>query len=152
MSAVQATRENRLPFYSTVGARRLPTQKRLYEIENVVEKPTPTEAEQTLLVPGLRAGHYLCLFGMHVLTHTVMDLLEAALTEADKAEPIQLSPSLARLAAQERFLALEVQGHRYNLGVKYGLLQTQLALALNGEDREEILAQLVEILASRGPA
>ena len=44
----------------------------------VLEKPTPTEAEQRLIVPGLRAGHYLCFFGMHVLTPTVMDLLEEA--------------------------------------------------------------------------
>ena len=40
----------------------------LYRDRDVLEKPTPTEAEQTLIVPGLRAGHYLCFFGMHVLT------------------------------------------------------------------------------------
>ena len=28
----------------------------------MIEKPTPTEAEQRLIVPGLRAGHYLCFF------------------------------------------------------------------------------------------
>jgi len=31
-------------------------------ITEVLEKPTPTEAEQRLIVPGLRAGHYLCFF------------------------------------------------------------------------------------------
>ena len=41
----------------------------------MIEKPTPTEAEQRLIVPGLRAGHYLCFFGMHVLTPAVMELL-----------------------------------------------------------------------------
>ena len=45
-------------------------QKGLYEIAEVVEKPTPTEAEQRLIVPGLRAGHYRCFFGMHALTPT----------------------------------------------------------------------------------
>ena len=50
----------------------------LYRIDTVIEKPTPTEAEQRLVVPGLRAGHYLCFFGMHVLTPTVMDFLGPA--------------------------------------------------------------------------
>jgi UTP--glucose-1-phosphate uridylyltransferase len=39
---------------------------------------------------------------------------------------------------------------RYNIGLKYGLLFAQLALALDGHDREEILAQMVELLAARG--
>jgi len=54
------------------------------------------------------------------------------------------------LAGRERYLALEVQGLRYNIGLKYGLLVAQLALALDGHDREEILAQMVELLAARG--
>ena len=43
-----------------------------------------------------------------------------------------------------------MQGLRYNIGVRYGLLFAQLALALDGNDREEILAQMVELLAARG--
>src|SRR5262249_23206855 len=73
VSAVQATHESKLPFYGTVGGHLVPARKGLYEVSRVTEKPTPTEAEQTLIVPGLRAGHYLCFFGMHVLTATVMD-------------------------------------------------------------------------------
>ena len=38
---------------------------------------------------------------------------------------------------------------RYNIGVKYGLLMAQLALAFSGSDREDILAKLVELLAAR---
>ena len=62
VSAVQATHESKLPFYGAVGGRRVPIRKELYEIVEVLEKPTPTEAEQRLIVPGLRAGHYLCFF------------------------------------------------------------------------------------------
>ena len=54
-----------------------PGRQDLYAIEDVIEKPTPTEAEQRLIVPGLRAGHYLCFFGMHVFTPAIMDLLAA---------------------------------------------------------------------------
>ncbi len=147
VSAVQATREAMLPYYGTVGGRREPRTAALYEVENVLEKPTPSEAEQKLVVPGLRAGHYLCFFGIHVFTPAVMDLLIEAVALAPVDGAVQLSPVLARLASRERYLALEVQGRRYNIGVKYGLWTAQLALALDGNDRAEILAQLVELLA-----
>ena len=143
VSAVQATRESMLPYFGTIGGRRVAGTTGLYAIETVVEKPTPTEAEQTLIVPGLRAGHYLCFFGMHVLTPAVFDML-ASLGEVGAR---QLSPALAKLADRERYLAFEVHGHRYNLGTTYGLLVAQLALGLAGRDRAEILAQLVELLA-----
>ena len=142
MSAVQATRESMLPFYGTVGGRRVPESRGLYEVETVVEKPTPTRAEQDLIVPGLRAGHYLCFFGMHVLTPAIFDLL-AALGDAGQR---QLS------AARERYLAYEVHGRRFNLGETYGLLVAQLALGLAGHDRTEILAQIVELLARQPQA
>jgi UTP--glucose-1-phosphate uridylyltransferase len=150
VSAVQQTRETMLPYYGTVGVRRIPRQQTLYEVETILEKPTPSEAEQTLLVPGLRAGHYLCLFGIHVFTTTLMNLLTEMVERAGPECAVQLTPALAQLAAGERYLALEVQGSRYNIGVKYGLLMAQLALALDGADRDEVLVQLVELLARRG--
>jgi UTP--glucose-1-phosphate uridylyltransferase len=125
-----------LTYYGAVGGRRVPQKSDQYEIETVLEKPTPTEAEQVLLVPGLRAGFYLCFFGIHVLTSTTMDLLSARAETARPGEPIALSPVLAELARRERYLAMEVDGQRYNIGVKYGLLTAQLALALDGVDRE----------------
>jgi UTP--glucose-1-phosphate uridylyltransferase len=149
VSAVQPTRETMLPFYGAVGGRRVPQKADLYEIEMVLEKPTPTEAEQALLVPGLRAGFYLCFFGVHVLTPAVMELLAAQVEAAKPGQSVALSPVLAELARRERYLALEVDGQRYNIGVKYGLLTAQLALALDGVDRERVLAQIVDLLAQR---
>ena len=60
-----------------------------------------------------------------------------------------LSLALAELAQRERYLALERSWSRYDVGVKYGLLTAQMALALNGKDRDEVLAHLVELLAMR---
>ena len=150
VSAVQATREKMLPYYGTIGGRRVPGTTDLYEVETVVEKPTPTEAEQRLIVPGLRAGHYLCLFGMHILTPAVMAVLAEEVGGAGGG-PVLLSPALEKLAKRERYLALGVNGSRFNIGVKYGMLIAQLALAIHGTDREEILARLVELLAGRYP-
>lgn len=148
VSAVQATRESLLPRFGTVGGRRVHGRQDLYRVETVVEKPTPTEAEQKLIVPGLRAGHYLCFFGMHVLTPTVMDILEKLLA-ADSSGAVTLSNALAELATREQYLALEETGRRYDVGGRYGLLTAQLALALAGRDRNEVLSQLVELLALR---
>jgi UTP--glucose-1-phosphate uridylyltransferase len=148
ISAVQPTHESMLPYYGTVGGRLVAGKTNLYEIEEVLEKPTPTEAEQRLIVPGLRAGQYLCLFGMHVLTPMVMEILERQLAEAEGGR-IGLSPALNELAGRERYLAQVLCGVRHNIGIKYGTLFAQLALTLNGDDREEILARLVELLAGR---
>ncbi len=149
VSAVQATRESNLPLYGTVGGRLVGGKRGLYDISEIIEKPSPTEAEQRLIVPGLRAGHYLCFFGMHVLTPTVFELLEEDVLKAGESGGVHLTPALARLAARERYLAVELQGRRYDMGLKYGLLSAQLALALNGEDRDEVLSGLVEMLARR---
>jgi UTP--glucose-1-phosphate uridylyltransferase len=143
VSAVQATHESKLPYYGCIGGRRVQGSERLYEVETVVEKPTPTEAEQKLVVPGLRAGNYLCFFGMHALTPSVMEILGRQMTEG-RAD---LSAALAETARRERYLAHELQGRRHDIDLHYGLLSTQLALGLAGKDRDEVLSLLVELLA-----
>lgn len=145
VSAVQPTRESLLSRYGTVGGQRVSGQNDLYRIDKVVEKPTPTEAERSLIVPGLRAGHYLCFFGMHVLTPAIWGILSDKLTSATRR--ITLSEALAELAAREQYLALEQTSRRYDVGVKYGLFRAQLALALDGKDRSAVLAQLLEVVA-----
>jgi UTP--glucose-1-phosphate uridylyltransferase len=147
VSAVQITRESLLASYGAVGGRRIPERPGIYRVETVIEKPTPTEAEQRLMVPGLRAGYYLCFFGMHVLTPTIMELLESQL--ADSVGRASLSEALAELARREQYLAVEELDRRYDVGARYGLTMAQLALALSGRDRVEVLTQLVELLASR---
>ena len=147
VSAVQATHESKLPYYGAISGKLVSGKQRLYEIDDVLEKPTPTEAEQKLIVPGLRAGHYLCFFGMHVLTPMVMDLLAEEVARAGGRENVHLTTALARLTNSERYLAYELRGRRFDIGVRYGLLVAQLALALEGDDRDEVLASLVELLA-----
>src|SRR3954463_654253 len=111
VSGVQPTREGLLPRFGTVSGRRVEGRSDLYRVDTVIEKPTPTEAEQRLLVPGLRAGYYLCFFGIHVLTPRVMEILgNGAAT---------LSAALAGLARHEQYLALEDDGRRYDLGQRY---------------------------------
>jgi UTP--glucose-1-phosphate uridylyltransferase len=148
VSAVQATRETMLPYFGAIGGRRVPRRNKLYEVTQVIEKPTPTEAEQKLLIAGLRSGYYLCMFGMHVLTPTVMSLLDDLLASVTH-KSVPLAAALAALAERERYLALEIDGARQNLGVKYGLLMAQLAIALSGDDRDQVLTELLQLVGER---
>lgn len=143
VSAVQATHESKLPLYGAIGGRRILGSDYIYQVETVIEKPTPTEAEQKLVIPGLRAGNYLCFFGLHVLPSSVMDILERQLIDG-RAD---LSLALAEIARRERYLAHELQGRRHDIGLRYGLLTAQLALGLAGKDRDEVLTNIVELLA-----
>lgn len=143
VSAVQATHESKLPLYGAIGGRRILGSDFIYQVETVIEKPTPTEAEQKLVIPGLRAGNYLCFFGLHVLPSSVMDILGRQLVDS-RAD---LSLALAEIARRERYLAHELQGRRHDIGLRYGLLTAQLALGLAGKDRDEVLINIVELLA-----
>jgi UTP--glucose-1-phosphate uridylyltransferase len=146
LSAVQPTPESQLCLYGTIAGSLVTGRSELYQIESVIEKPTPTVAEQTCVVPGLRLGHYLCFFGMHVLTPTVLNLLQDAHEEAPH-ERLGLSPALATLATREKYLAARLSGRRADLEARLGVFRAQLALGLHGPAREAILAVLAEELA-----
>lgn len=149
VSAVQATRENLLPYFGTIGGQRVQGKKNLYEVSRVIEKPTPTQAEQELIIPGMRAGYYLCFFGMHVLTPAAIGILGEKLANASDPKTVTLSDALNELAMREKLLALGKSEQRYDIGVKYGLLTAQIALAMSGKDRDEVLTKLIELLAIR---
>ncbi len=148
VSAVQPTRESQITSFGAIGGRLVGGEQPLYQIETVLEKPTPSVAEQHLIVPGLRAGFYLCFFGLHVLGAEIFSLLdEQAAAAPDR--PLALSPALHTLASRQRYLAFSVAGRRYDIGARYGLLFAQLALSLSGGERDQVLTQLVELLAVR---
>lgn len=148
VSAVQPTRESQLTEFGAVGGRLVGGAKPLYQVEAVLEKPTPTAAEQQLIVPGLRAGFYLCFFGMHVFEPELFHVLDEQ-RQAAPERALGLSPALHALAARRRYLAFTVAGRRFDIGASYGLLFAQLALSLAGRDRDRVLTQLVELLAVR---
>ncbi|MFC7337598.1 sugar phosphate nucleotidyltransferase [Haloferula chungangensis] len=150
MSAVQSTRETEIQHYGTIAGslERSSSGEAIYAIKDVIEKPTPTEAEQKLIVPGLRAGRYLTYFGMHVLSPLVMEILKESVRDAaSSGGKVQLSPVLAELARRERYTALKVQGSRQDLSQKYGLFHAQLALALVGSESTAVMQDILEIVA-----
>lgn len=146
VSAVQPTHESGIGRFGVVGGRPLANRHFVYAVDSVVEKPTPTVAEGSLVISGLRAGYYLAFFGIHVFTPEFLEILERRSSEAPPQDAT-VSGALAEVARQSRYLAVQSDGRRYDLGPKYGLLRSQLALTLNGRDREELLSDLVELLS-----
>jgi UTP--glucose-1-phosphate uridylyltransferase len=147
VSAVQATHESRLPYFGAIGGALFEGRERLYQVQRVLEKPTPTVAEQHLLIPGLRHGYYLCFLGMHVLTPLVIELLHERQRALRPGQILDLSTSLDAAAHRARYLATAVRGRRYDLDHRHGVLMAQLAVALDGKYRDDLLASLVELMA-----
>lgn len=148
VAGVHATREHLVGHYGTVTGKRAPNQPGVYQIEKILEKPSLSLAELELQTPGLRVGHYLCFFGMYVLAPAVFELLGSSVEAGDGAKGgVQLTPVLNELARRGKFLALEIQGARYDIGARFGLLQTQIALGLAGTERDAVLTAVLELLA-----
>jgi UTP--glucose-1-phosphate uridylyltransferase len=153
VSAVQATREHLVRRYGTLTGSHVSGHPGVYQIEKIREKPSLSQAELELQTPGLRAAHYLCFFGVHVLTPAVFEILEEFADRSrsgSREGEHQLTPALDELARRERYLALEVKGRRYDISGRFGALAAQIALALGGSEREAVLTTIVETMAESG--
>ncbi|RPI02954.1 MAG: nucleotidyl transferase [Ignavibacteriae bacterium] len=150
-AAVNPTIEHQISKYGTLTGRNFKTYSGVYQIEKIIEKPSISQAELELKTAGLRAGYYLCFFGMYVFQPVLFDLLsEEIQSSAGKGKSqaaILLTPVQQKLAKNEKYLALEIQGKRYDTSKKLGLLQAQIALGLAGKMRDEVLTTLLQTLA-----
>lgn len=148
VSAVQQTPDDKLHLFGTVQGVPLGSDPPIYDIAAMYEKPTIEYAAEHLQTPGVKRGYYLCFFGMHVFPPTIFDCLEHHITNNLRENgEIQMTSSMDRLRSQERYVAVETRGERYDMGVPFGYVETQAALALNGVDRTEMLAALLRIVA-----
>ena len=148
VSAVNPTIEHLIPNYGTLKCNPVQNGIGVYSIDKIIEKPSLSKAELMLQTPGLRAGYYLCFFGMHVFTSDIMEVLTNNYnSEVSSDNPLLLTPAQQELADKGKYLALEVKGRRYDTGKKYGLLKAQIALGLAGNEREKIMGDIIELLA-----
>lgn len=151
VSSVKPTPERLLHLFGTVRGEPLDGEEDTYRVTAMAEKPSIERAERELRTPGLRTGEYLCFFGMHVFTPAIFDCLGYNISHnlREKGE-FHLTSAQAMLAERELYLAFVARGDRYDMGVPFGLAETQLALALNSPMREEMIASLIRILADQG--
>ncbi|MFY9317583.1 MAG: UTP--glucose-1-phosphate uridylyltransferase GalU [Burkholderiales bacterium] len=90
-------------------------------IRAIVEKPASKDAPSTLAVVG-----------RYVLTPAIFRLLERA--KPGRGGEIQLTDAIAALLKEERVLAMNIGGRRYDCGSKLGYLQATVELGLRHPD------------------
>jgi UTP--glucose-1-phosphate uridylyltransferase len=149
VTAVQPTVERLLHLFGVIRGAPIDANKGIYKAELIIEKPSVDTAREKLTTPGLPAGNYLAHFGMHVFSPRIFDSLEYLIKNnlREKGE-IQLTAAQEHLRQHtDKYWSLITQGQRYDTGIPYGLMETQLALALNGVHRTEICEAIARILA-----
>ncbi len=146
VTSVSYAPEAELHRFGTLTGPLLPkTNPPVYEIEALVEKPTVEYARANLRAPGVPDGRYLVHFGIHAFTPAIFDCLEHLIqSDIRQRGEIQLTSAQILLMERERYLACEVVGARYDMGVPEGLVETQIALALRGPFAAQARAMLSE--------
>ncbi|HTW93246.1 MAG TPA: sugar phosphate nucleotidyltransferase [Tepidisphaeraceae bacterium] len=149
VTSVQPTLERLLHLFGTIRGAPIDPEKGIYKAELIIEKPSIELAREQLVTPGQPAGNYLAHFGMHVFSPRIFDSLEYLIRNniREKGE-FQLTAAQEHLRQQvEKYWCVIIQGQRYDTGIPYGLMETQLALALNGIHRTDICEAIARILA-----
>lgn len=149
VTSVQPTMERHLHLFGTIRGKPVDADRGIYQAELIIEKPAIDVARRELSTPGLPAGNYLSHFGMHVFSPRIFDSLEYLIKNniRDKGE-FQLTAAQEHLRQQtNKYWVYITKGQRYDTGIPYGLMETQLALALNGIHRTEICEAIARILA-----
>jgi UTP--glucose-1-phosphate uridylyltransferase len=108
--------------YGIIKGRPLPEgDGRLFEVLDMVEKPSQGQAPSNLAI-----------IGRYILTPTIFQMLEE--TGQGSGGEIQLTDGLRRLLAREKILAYKFQGKRHDAGDKLGFLQATVEFALKNEE------------------
>ena len=108
---------------------------RLYDIQDLVEKP-----------PNKEAPSQLAIIGRYILRPEIFNLL-AKVTPGRGGE-IQLTDGLLQLAAKRKVYGYEFVGERYDIGDKYGFVKATVAHALKRPElREQVKQYLREALS-----
>ena len=126
--ALLAVPPERTHLYGIMAGRRV--RDRLYQIDELIEKPAPGTAPTNL-----------SLLGRYVLPPDIFDILEA--TPPGKGGEIQLTDGLQTLARRQALYGLETTGDLYDAGDRLGFIEATVAFALK---RPELAAELRPVL------
>lgn len=107
---------------------------KLYNVRGFVEKPDVEDAPSQLAI-----------LGRYLLTPEIFALLETQ--EAGAGDEIQLTDAIDRLNKTQRVLAYEFEGRRYDVGDKFGFVDTTLRFALDHPEIKERVQDLINELA-----
>ena len=110
----------------------VPVKDHLWRAEDLVEKPSLSEAPSRLAV-----------LGRYIITPEIFEILEK--TEPGRGGEIQLTDALKKLAEREPVFAYEFEGRRYDSGDKQGFLEATVDFALKRPElRDQFLRYLMK--------
>ncbi|MDM5219396.1 UTP--glucose-1-phosphate uridylyltransferase GalU [Peribacillus sp. NJ11] len=107
----------------------------LFLVKNLVEKPKVEEAPSTQAI-----------IGRYILTPAIFEILETV--KPDPKGEIQLTEALDLLLEKEPLYSYIIEGHRYDVGDKFGFLQASIDFAMK---RPELRDQLITYLRQLVP-
>lgn len=122
--AIQRVPRKAVSSYGVIRGRAVQDRQcpgRLFRIEDMVEKPSPSEAPSNLAV-----------IGRYILSPAIWKELSG--TTAGAGGEIQLTDGLRRLLAKEPIFGYVFEGRRYDAGDKLGFLQATVEIALQRPD------------------
>jgi UTP--glucose-1-phosphate uridylyltransferase len=134
--AIQRVPRAAVSSYGIIRARQVRDAEcpgRLYQIEDMVEKPSPSEAPSNLAV-----------IGRYILTPAIWRLLSS--TTPGAGGEIQLTDGLRRLLSTEPVYGYVFEGKRYDAGDKLGFLQATVEIALQRPDMGKAFRRYLQSL------
>lgn len=111
-------------------------QKGLYNVTSFVEKPDPKDAPSDLAI-----------IGRYVFTPEIFDVL--AKTKPGKGNEIQLTDAINTLNETQRVFAHEYKGDRYDVGNKFGWIQTNISYGLRHPQTKDELREYIKKLGAQ---
>jgi len=126
---VQQVPDDAVSMYSSVKVE--PLEGRIYSALDLNEKPSPEEKFSNFAV-----------LGRYVLTPAIFDVLEN--TEPGRGGEIQLTDGLSRLCRQEKMVAVDFEGRRYDTGNLNGFLEATIDFALKNDTSSEWLREFIK--------
>lgn len=135
---VQSVNKKEVDKYGIVkpSVNKLFENKRLFLLEDMVEKPPVSEAPSNLAV-----------LGRYVLTPEIFDYLETI--GAGAGGEIQLTDAIRDLLQIQQIYAYDFEGLRYDVGDKFGFVKATIDFALRDKNLNNQTLKYIEELAKK---
>ncbi|HEY3489389.1 MAG TPA: UTP--glucose-1-phosphate uridylyltransferase GalU [Candidatus Deferrimicrobiaceae bacterium] len=117
--AIQEVPHDQVSRYGIIRGKRI--AEGVYEVEDMVEKPSPDEAPSNLAI-----------IGRYILPPAIFPALQG--TQPGAGGEIQLTDAIRSLIGRERVIGYRFKGTRYDCGTKLGFLMANVAFALQDPD------------------
>lgn len=135
---VERVPADRISDYGIVDAEPVPNHAGVYQIRDMVEKPTREDSPSDLAIVG-----------RYILTPDIFSILDT--TAPDAQGEIQLTDALRQLLTGRPVYACEIDGVRHDTGSKIGFLRATAYFALKRPDLSEAFREYLRTLGAATP-